>query len=62
MGFLATRVAVLKAGLDQWQSEQINRKLYYLSILSMIFLPLNLITGCKPPCLMRIGVNVHDGG
>eukprot|EP00897_Mesotaenium_endlicherianum_P009547 jgi/Mesen1/8620/ME000050S08029 len=45
VGFLASRIAALQAGLDQWQSEQINRKLYYLSFLSMVFLPLSVITG-----------------
>ncbi|KAJ8645515.1 hypothetical protein MRB53_007263 [Persea americana] len=39
------RVTAIQAGLDSWQSEQINRKLYYLSILSVIFLPLSIITG-----------------
>lgn len=47
VGFLASRIAALQAGLDQWQAEQINRKLYYLSFLSMVFLPLSLITGCE---------------
>ncbi|KAK8616268.1 hypothetical protein V6N13_017824 [Hibiscus sabdariffa] len=45
VGFLANRVTALQAGLDSWQSEQINRKLYYLSFLSIIFLPLSAITG-----------------
>ncbi|PPS12536.1 hypothetical protein GOBAR_AA08095 [Gossypium barbadense] len=44
-GFLANRVTAIQAGLDSWQSEQINRKLYYLSFLSIIFLPLSTITG-----------------
>ncbi|KAL2651555.1 hypothetical protein R1flu_019683 [Riccia fluitans] len=35
----------VQAGLDSWQAEQINRKLYYLSFLSMIFLPLSIVTG-----------------
>ncbi|XP_057802806.1 uncharacterized protein LOC131018099 [Salvia miltiorrhiza] len=43
--FIANRVSALQAGLDSWQSEQINRKLYYLSFLSIIFLPLSIITG-----------------
>ncbi|XWS39812.1 hypothetical protein CRYUN_Cryun18bG0086800 [Craigia yunnanensis] len=43
--FLANRVTAIQAGLDSWQSEQINRKLYYLSFLSIIFLPLSFITG-----------------
>ncbi|KAK8561355.1 hypothetical protein V6N13_149469 [Hibiscus sabdariffa] len=45
VGFLANRVTAIQAGLDSWQSEQINRKLYYLSFLSVIFLPLSVITG-----------------
>eukprot|EP00262_Sarcandra_glabra_P014105 TRINITY_DN4045_c0_g1_i2.p1 TRINITY_DN4045_c0_g1~~TRINITY_DN4045_c0_g1_i2.p1 ORF type:complete len:216 (+),score=32.08 TRINITY_DN4045_c0_g1_i2:1-648(+) len=45
VGFLANRVTAIQAGLDSWQSEQINKKLYYLSFLSMIFLPLSIITG-----------------
>ncbi|KAJ3688740.1 hypothetical protein LUZ61_017904 [Rhynchospora tenuis] len=45
LGFLTNRVAALQAGLDSWQSEQINRKLYYLSFLSIIFLPLSIVTG-----------------
>ncbi|KAL6964199.1 hypothetical protein U1Q18_035257 [Sarracenia purpurea var. burkii] len=45
VGFLANRVTAIQAGLDSWQAEQINRKLYYLSFLSIIFLPLSIITG-----------------
>lgn len=45
VGFIANRVTAVQAGLDSWQAEQINRKLYYLSFLSIIFLPLSLITG-----------------
>ncbi|KAJ8484478.1 hypothetical protein OPV22_016963 [Ensete ventricosum] len=45
LGFIVNRVAAIQAGLDSWQSEQINRKLYYLSFLSIIFLPLSIITG-----------------
>ncbi|KAL9251124.1 Zinc transport protein ZntB-like protein [Drosera capensis] len=45
VGFIANRVTAIQAGLDSWQSEQINRKLYYLSFLSIIFLPLSVITG-----------------
>lgn len=44
VGFLANRITALQAGLDTWQSEQINRKLYYLSFLSIIFLPLSIVT------------------
>lgn len=47
IGFIDNRVTAIQAGLDSWQSEQINRKLYYLSILSVIFLPLSIITGSK---------------
>ncbi|XP_038682699.1 uncharacterized protein LOC119983105 [Tripterygium wilfordii] len=45
VGFIANRVTAIQAGLDSWQSEQINKKLYYLSFLSLIFLPLSIITG-----------------
>uniref|UniRef100_A0A0D6R3F3 Magnesium transporter n=1 Tax=Araucaria cunninghamii TaxID=56994 RepID=A0A0D6R3F3_ARACU len=45
VGFIANRVTAIQAGLDSWQAEQINRKLYYLSFLSMIFLPLSIVTG-----------------
>ncbi|XP_078436750.1 magnesium transporter CorA-like family protein [Wolffia australiana] len=45
VGFIANRVNAIQAGLDSWQAEQINRKLYYLSFLSMIFLPLSIVTG-----------------
>jgi Mg2+ and Co2+ transporter CorA len=44
LGFLANRVTALQAGLDSWQSEQINKKLYYLSFLSIVFLPLSIVT------------------
>lgn len=43
-GFLANRITALQAGLDTWQSEQINKKLYYLSFSSIIFLPLSMVT------------------
>ncbi|KAJ8768964.1 hypothetical protein K2173_023959 [Erythroxylum novogranatense] len=45
VGFIANRVTAIQAGLDSWQSEQINKKLYYLSFLSIIFLPLSVVTG-----------------
>ncbi|KAA8536341.1 hypothetical protein F0562_028819 [Nyssa sinensis] len=45
VGFIANRVTAIQAGLDSWQAEQINRKLYYLSFLSIVFLPLSIITG-----------------
>ena len=45
VGFIANRVSAIQQGLDSWQAEQINRKLYYLSFLSIIFLPLSVITG-----------------
>ncbi|XP_010906942.1 uncharacterized protein [Elaeis guineensis] len=45
LGFIVNRVTAIQAGLDSWQSEQINRKLYCLSFLSMIFLPLSIVTG-----------------
>ncbi|KAE8686791.1 heat shock 70 kDa protein [Hibiscus syriacus] len=41
----ANRVTAIQASLDSWQSEQINRKLYNLYFLSVIFLPLSVITG-----------------
>lgn len=45
VGFIANRITAIQAGLNSWQSEQINRKLYYLSFLSIIFLPLSIVTG-----------------
>ncbi|CAI5984271.1 unnamed protein product [Closterium sp. NIES-65] len=45
VGFLTARITALQTGLDQWQSEQINKKLYYISFLSIVFLPLSIITG-----------------
>ncbi|OAY45271.1 zinc transport protein ZntB [Manihot esculenta] len=45
VGFIANRVTAIQAGLDSWQSEQINKKLYYLSFVSIVFLPLSIITG-----------------
>ncbi|CAL5329521.1 unnamed protein product [Camellia sinensis] len=45
VGFIANRITAVQAGLDSWQAEQINKKLYYLSFLSIIFLPLSVITG-----------------
>ncbi|KAJ0640140.1 putative Mg2+ transporter protein, CorA-like/Zinc transport protein ZntB [Helianthus annuus] len=45
VGFISNRVTAVQAGLDSWQAEQINRKLYCLSFLSIIFLPLSIITG-----------------
>nr|XP_043622629.1 uncharacterized protein LOC122594225 [Erigeron canadensis] len=45
VGFISNRITAVQAGLDSWQAEQINRKLYYLSFLSIIFLPLSIITG-----------------
>ncbi|XP_024959825.1 uncharacterized protein LOC112500553 [Cynara cardunculus var. scolymus] len=45
VGFITNRVTAVQAGLDCWQAEQINRKLYYLSFFSIIFLPLSIITG-----------------
>lgn len=47
VGFIANRVTTVQAGLDCWQAEQINRKLYYLSFFSIIFLPLSIIIGGK---------------
>ncbi|KAL5229780.1 hypothetical protein ABZP36_028556 [Zizania latifolia] len=45
LGFITNRVTTLQASLDSWQSEQINKSLYYLSFLSIIFLPLSIVTG-----------------
>ncbi|XP_031480131.1 uncharacterized protein LOC116250561 isoform X2 [Nymphaea colorata] len=45
VGFITNRVTAIQAGLDSWQAEQINRKLYYLSFLSLVFLPLSVVTG-----------------
>ncbi|GJN12531.1 hypothetical protein PR202_ga30815 [Eleusine coracana subsp. coracana] len=45
LGFITNRVTTLQASLDSWQSEQINKSLYYLSFISIIFLPLSIVTG-----------------
>ncbi|THU46850.1 hypothetical protein C4D60_Mb09t09240 [Musa balbisiana] len=45
LGFIVNRVTAIQAGLHSWQSEQINKKLYYLSFLSLTFLPLSIVTG-----------------
>ncbi|XP_058069499.1 uncharacterized protein LOC131218749 isoform X2 [Magnolia sinica] len=52
VGFIGSRVAAIQAGfdskqaaLDSRQAAQINQKLYYLSILSVMLLPLSFITG-----------------
>uniref|UniRef100_A0A3B6TS74 Magnesium transporter n=1 Tax=Triticum aestivum TaxID=4565 RepID=A0A3B6TS74_WHEAT len=45
LGFITNRVTTLQASLDSWQSEQINKSLYYLSFLSIVFLPLSIVTG-----------------
>lgn len=45
LGYIVNRVTAVQTGLDSWQAEQLNRRLYYLSFLSMIFLPLSIITG-----------------
>ncbi|AQK50935.1 zinc transport protein ZntB [Zea mays] len=45
LGFITNRITTLQASLDSWQSEQINKSLYYLSFLSIIFLPLSIVTG-----------------
>jgi Mg2+ and Co2+ transporter CorA len=50
LGFITSRVTTLQASLDSWQSEQINKSLYYLSLLSIIFLPLSIVTGSKLCC------------
>eukprot|EP00249_Psilotum_nudum_P030577 c43338_g1_i1 orf=285-1637(-) len=44
IGFLANRITALQADLDSWQSEQINLKLYYISVISVILLPLSITT------------------
>ncbi|GAA0176710.1 hypothetical protein LIER_29584 [Lithospermum erythrorhizon] len=67
VGFIANRVKAIQAGLDSWQAEQINKKLYYLSFLSIIFLPLSVITGVfgmnvgGVPWTMQNNPEVKDG-
>ncbi|KAK8951330.1 hypothetical protein KSP39_PZI003177 [Platanthera zijinensis] len=67
LGFLVNRVIAVQAGLDSWQSEQINRRLYYLSFLSMIFLPLSVVTGVfgmnvgGVPWTKQGGAGIEDG-
>ncbi|KAF5767338.1 putative Mg2+ transporter protein, CorA-like/Zinc transport protein ZntB [Helianthus annuus] len=55
VGFISNRVTAVQAGLDSWQAEQINRKLYCLSFLSIIFLPLSIITGEGEESLKMVG-------
>ncbi|XP_009769459.1 uncharacterized protein [Nicotiana sylvestris] len=45
IGFIANRVTGIQTGLESWQADQITRKLYYLSFLSIMFLPLSVVTG-----------------
>ncbi|XP_062196091.1 uncharacterized protein LOC133899151 [Phragmites australis] len=45
LGFINNRVTTLQASLDSWQSEQISKRLYYLSFLSIVFLPLSIVIG-----------------
>ncbi|GMI83745.1 hypothetical protein like AT2G04305 [Hibiscus trionum] len=65
--FLANRVTAIQSSLDTWQSEQINKKLYYLSLLSIVFLPLSVITGVfgmnvgGVPWTMQKAPEVKDG-
>lgn len=47
VGLTVNRVTAIQTDLDSWQAEQVNRKFYYLSLLSVIFLPLSIITGGK---------------
>ncbi|VAI88221.1 unnamed protein product [Triticum turgidum subsp. durum] len=54
LGFITNRVTTLQASLDSWQSEQINKSLYYLSFLSIVFLPLSIVTGGKFSMLVII--------
>lgn len=67
VGFIANRVTAIQASLDSWQAEQINRKLYYLSFLSIIFLPLSVITGVfgmnvgGVPWTMQRNPDIKDG-
>ncbi|XP_021717219.1 uncharacterized protein LOC110685065 [Chenopodium quinoa] len=67
VGFIANRVTAIQASLDSWQAEQINRKLYYLSFLSIVFLPLSVITGVfgmnvgGVPWTMQRNPDIKDG-
>ncbi|KAK6777651.1 hypothetical protein RDI58_024369 [Solanum bulbocastanum] len=45
VGFIANRVTGIQAGLECWQADQITGKLYNLSFLSVMFLPLSVVTG-----------------
>lgn len=45
VGFIANRVTGIQAGLESWQADQITGKLYNLSFLSVMFLPLSVVTG-----------------
>ncbi|KAL6996141.1 hypothetical protein U1Q18_006279, partial [Sarracenia purpurea var. burkii] len=44
VGCLANRVTEIQADLVMWQAKQINRKLYFLSLLSIIFFPFSVLT------------------
>ena len=61
LGFITNRVTTLQASLDSWQSEQINKSLYYLSFLSIVFLPLSIVTGGKLSLLLVI-VHIRSSG
>ncbi|GAB2218019.1 hypothetical protein Droror1_Dr00001235 [Drosera rotundifolia] len=39
------QVKTIQTDLQGWQSNQINRKLYYISLVTTFFLPLSLVTG-----------------
>ncbi|GAB2218017.1 hypothetical protein Droror1_Dr00001232 [Drosera rotundifolia] len=39
------QVKTIQTDLQGWQSNQINRKLYYISLVTTVFLPLSLVTG-----------------
>ncbi|KAL9260230.1 Zinc transport protein ZntB-like protein [Drosera capensis] len=42
---ISKRAKTIQTGLQGWQSNQLNRKLYFISLVSMVFLPLSLLTG-----------------
>ncbi|XP_058069498.1 uncharacterized protein LOC131218749 isoform X1 [Magnolia sinica] len=69
VGFIGSRVEAIQAGfdsrqtaLDSKQAAQINQKLYYLSILSVILLPLSFITGIFGLSVGGIPWKDHEDG
>ncbi|ACZ38939.1 CorA family divalent cation transporter [Sphaerobacter thermophilus] len=54
--WIASRVDAMRDALDSRTSDQINRRVYVLTIVSTIVLPLSLVTG-----LFGSNIGVRDG-